>query len=133
MAAMSNRTRLTPGKPSPKSRPTYARSFIREWREHRDLSLDRLVERLTDPITGEAILTKTSLSRVERGKQPYTQQTLEAIAAALSCSPADLLMRDPSIKSAPWSVWDTVQRLDPRRQEELRAVVEALAKTGTDG
>lgn len=64
---------------------------IRAWRG--DLSLERLADRVRD--LGVPI-THASLSRIERGLQPYTQVKLEAIAKALNCTPADLVMRTPT-------------------------------------
>lgn len=41
--------------------------FIRQWRKHRGLSQEKLAERLG--------MSAANLSRVESGKQPYTQQS----------------------------------------------------------
>lgn len=87
---------------------TYRPTFIRQWRKHRRLSLDRLALRLVDPLTNEPLLSKQSLSRIERGLQPYRQPILEAVAEALSCSPGDLLMRDPTDPDAMWSIWEGI-------------------------
>lgn len=111
-----------------KPRRTYSRTFIRAWREYRGLSLERLAERLIDIESGEALLTPTSLSRIERGKQPYSQPVLEAIAAALGCTPADLLMRNPVDTEAPWSIWETLEPVEKRAAVEvLKAMKERAA------
>lgn len=68
------------------------RVFIREWRERANLSQDRLVDRVRERIE---TFSKSSLSRVENGRQPYSQPILEAIAWALSCESADLLKPIP--------------------------------------
>lgn len=124
-------------KPRPK-RPQNRKTFIRQWRQYRGLSQDRLVDRLgVDPENPELpFLTKTSLSRIERGKQIYTQRTLERIAHALQCTEGDLLMRNPLAESAPWTIWEAVQGLSPDQQQDIARMVKALsvaAKTGTEG
>lgn len=102
-------------KKAPTQKRELGRNYIREWRKHRGLSLDRLVDRLTDPSAEDAFITKTSLSRIETGKQPYSQPLLEAIAVALDCTPADLIMRNPLDTEAPWSIWET---LEPAQREQ---------------
>lgn len=104
----------------PKTPP--APTYIRQWREHRGLSLERLADRLGT--------TKASLSRIERGLQPYSQPTLEALAAALACEPADLLMRNPTDPEGIWSIWD---RIPERQRATAVAVLRAMLtdKTGT--
>jgi transcriptional regulator with XRE-family HTH domain len=95
----------------------YQRTFIRDWRKHRGLTLERLAERIP--------MANASLSRVERGLQPYSQPMLEAIAEALMCEPADLLMRRPN-DDAIWSIW---QSLKPESRNRALAVLRALQDT----
>jgi transcriptional regulator with XRE-family HTH domain len=99
-------------------------TFIRQWREFRQLSLERLADRLGT--------TKASLSRIERGLQPYSQPILEALAEALLCEPADLLMRNPVDPDGIWSIWDNIPENDrPRAVAVLRAML--IDKTGSGG
>lgn len=95
-------------------------TFIRAWRKHRGLTLEQLSER-TD-------MTPGNLSEIERGQTAYTQTTLEGLAYALSCEPADLLMRNPLDTEAPWSIWDALKP-DQRRQaiRLLKALVDEKA------
>jgi hypothetical protein len=53
------------------------------------------------------------------------------IAHSLLCEPADLIMRNPLDKSAPWSIMDQMKKADPETRARIAAVVEALSKTGT--
>ncbi len=85
--------------------PAYGRTFIREWREHREMTLEALAEAVGEKIGG---MTHASLSRIERGLQPYSQPILEAIAEALDTKPAILLTRDPNDRDGVWAVWDMV-------------------------
>ena len=98
-------------------RPT----FIRQWREFRELTQEKLADRLG--------MSKAQLSRIEAGLQPYSQDFLEACAEALMTDPASLLMRDPSAPDAIWSIWDQAR---PAEREQIAAVARALVKrTGT--
>lgn len=108
---------------------TFRPTFIRAWRTHRGLSLEALALRVEE-ILGRN-MTYATLSRIERGKIAYTQPVLEAIATALLVEPADLLIRNPLDKSAPWSILDQLRKADPDARVRILAVVEALAKTGS--
>lgn len=82
-------------------KPPKPRHFIRQWRKHRGLTQEQLAE-----IVG---VTHGAISQLERGETGYTQPMLEALAAAMHCEPADLIMRDPSQPGAPWSIWDNLK------------------------
>lgn len=73
-------------------------------------------------------LTQATIARLERGDIAYTQPVLEAIADALSCEPADLIMRDPSDPSGIWSIWDQIA---PEARQQATKVLEAFKKTGS--
>lgn len=105
------------------SRPR-RRTFIAEWRDYRNLTQDALANRLD--------MSAAQLSRIESGKQPYTQDTLEAIADALRTDPASLLMRNPKAegKDEPmWSIWDQAK---PGIRRQLTEIARALVRTGTE-
>jgi transcriptional regulator with XRE-family HTH domain len=91
------------------------RHFVRQWREHRGLSQDQLAARLE--------MSKASLSRIETLKQPYTQDFLEACAAALTTDPASLLMRDPTAQEAIWSIWEKAAPGERRQIEDVARVL----------
>lgn len=96
--------------------------YLKQWREHRDLSQQRLADRIGT--------SKGYISDLERGKRRYNQDLLEMLADALMCEPADLLIRDPSEPSGIWSVWDNVPKPErPRIVAMIRALVGE--KTGT--
>lgn len=102
-------------------KPDGPRHFLKQWRKFRRLTQEQLAGRLD--------MSNSSISQLETGKQGYTQDTLEALADALSCQPGDLLMRDPLAKDAPWSILDTLKP-ESRRQAliYLRALKEAEAE-----
>ncbi len=84
-------------------KPVLRPTMIRQWREFRGLTLEALAARVGERTDG---FTHASLSRIERGLQPYSQPVLEAIAEALNTDPASLLMRNPSDPEGLWSIWD---------------------------
>lgn len=106
-------------------RPQLRRTFIRQWREHRGLTLETLAERVGEHLP--AGFTHASLSRIERGLQPYSQAVLEAIAEELQTDAASLLMRDPSNDQAMWSLWDQAK---PGERQMIESIVQSVLKTG---
>ncbi len=74
------------------------RHFIKEWRKSRNLTQETLAGRLN--------MSAANFSRVETGKQPYTQDLLEAVADALGTDAASLLMRNPTDPDEIWTIWD---------------------------
>jgi transcriptional regulator with XRE-family HTH domain len=105
--------------PRPK-RPLFRRTFIRQWREYRDLTLEQLAERVGS--------THVSLSRIERGLQPYSQQLREAVAEALQTDPASLIMRDPSSSEEIWSVWDQAK---PAERQTIVEIAKTILKSAS--
>jgi transcriptional regulator with XRE-family HTH domain len=101
----------------------FMRTHLKAWRKHRGLTLEQLAARVDT--------TAASISRIENGKQPYTQALLEALALALSCAPADIIMRDPAAHGSLWSIWDQIQA--PEREQALRVLETFTKKTGTAG
>jgi transcriptional regulator with XRE-family HTH domain len=89
------------------------------------MTLERLAARVGDQIGG---MTHASLSRIERGLQPYSQPVLEAIADALTTDAASLIMRDPSDPEGIWSVWD---RAKAGERKMIVDLAKTVIKTGT--
>lgn len=102
------------------SRRVRRKTFIKQWREYRDLTQDALAERLET--------SKASISRIEAGQQAYTQDFLEACAEALRTDPASLLMRDPTDEEAVWSLWDKAK---VGERQMIENIVRSVVKTGT--
>lgn len=92
---------------------------IRAWREHRGLTLERLAARVES--------TAATISRVERSLQPYSQDLLEALADALQCEPADLVMRHPPSKDQ-LELWTVIQGMPREQQQQAIRVVKAMAQ-----
>ncbi len=108
-------------KVQPRIRQQFRRTFIRQWRDHRGLTLERLADRVG--------MTAGNLSQLERGNQGYTQNTLEALAHALQTDVASLLMRNPEDSEGLWSIWDQAK---PGERQMLVDIAKTVVKTGTD-
>ena len=98
----------------------FRRTYIRQWREFRSLTLEQLGERLD--------MTASHLSMLERGQRGYTQETLESIARALQTDAASLLMRNPADPDAIWTIWDEAK---PGQRRQIVEIAKTLIKTGT--
>jgi transcriptional regulator with XRE-family HTH domain len=95
------------------------RIYLREWREDRGLSQDRLVSRMLERL---AEFSKSSLSRIENGHQPYSQPILEAAAWALNCEPADILRPLPT---PPDEFSTFVMNLDAKKRQRALQILKA--------
>lgn len=93
--------------------------YLRQWRKHRGLTVEQLAERLH--------MHKGNLSKIERGKLPYSQDLLEAVAEILACEPADIIVRDPTDPEGIWSIWDRVEPVDRDTAKRI------LAQLGSQG
>lgn len=98
----------------------YRKTFIRQWRKHKGLTLQRLAERVGT--------THATLSRLERGEHPYSQAMLEALAEALGADPASLLMRNPQDQEAIWSIWDQAKQGE---KQAISEIARTIVRTGT--
>lgn len=114
-AAMAKKSAIPPKR-------QFRRTFIRQWREHRGLTLEQLADRVE--------MTPSYLSMFERGLRGYTQNTLEALAIALQTDAASLLMRDPTDEAAIWSVWDNASKGDRQKIVDIAKTI--TGKTGTN-
>ena len=98
-------------------RKQFRKTYIREWRLDRGLTLEVLADRIG--------IKASALSYLERGQSAYTQGTLEALAAALQTDPASLIMRNPNDVDAIWSIWDDASEAEKR---QISDVVKALKR-----
>src|SRR3954471_10948360 len=90
----------------PRAKPRRAH-FVAAWRKHCGWTQDRLAERLG--------ISKSSISRIEHGHQPYSQDFLQACADLFGCEPADIISRDPAEPEDVWSAWQAVPNGDRPR------------------
>lgn len=80
-------------------RPLYQRTFIKQWREYRELSQQELADKVGEYLAERGIrergYTHASIGRLENGKMPYKQPVMEAIADALEVTVEILVSRPP--------------------------------------
>lgn len=69
---------------------------------------------------GEEVISFAQLGRIERGISPYTQKTLEAIAAALDVTPAMLLEDDPDKDG---EVVDLIRRIEQAPEDQKNTII----------
>lgn len=105
----------------------YRKTFIREWRDRRGLSLRRLADRI-EMEGPEETLSHASIGRIENGLQPYSQPIIEAIAHALDVSVVDLLERDPTKEG---DVVDLVRLIDDKNRDLAIRLLRSITETGT--
>lgn len=91
--------------------------FLREWRKQAGKTLEAVAEQLH--------MSHSQLSRIERGKQPYNQELLEALADLYMCDVVDLLIRDPSDPEGMWTLWE---KAEPGQRRRIVAVADALLR-----
>lgn len=91
--------------------------YLKEWRKFRGLTQEQLAERLET--------TGPTISRIETGDINYTRESLESLAAALDCEPADLLSRDPN--KPEYELWQIIHGLKLEQQKQALRVIKALA------
>lgn len=115
--------------PQKKNKAVGRRTFIREWREYKNLTLEKMADRLKE--AHGIKITHASLGRIERALQPYNQRLLEALADELTNGDvATLLIRNPNQPEAIWSIWDRAQ---PGQREIITDLANTLvSRTGTD-
>lgn len=96
--------------------------YLRQWREHRGLSLRKLADRMElEP--GVPMTSHANIQRIERFEQPYSQEILEAAALALDCSITDILTVDPSKDGEVVDLLALLRKKDP---ETVMAFLNAI-------
>lgn len=101
-------------------------TYLKEWRAYRNKTQSQVLDMLE--LADDPLLPKTgaSLSRLENGKQPYSQRVLEALADIYDTSPSDLIGRNPFKEG---EIVDFVSRLNERQKAQALAVLEAMSRT----
>lgn len=98
------------------------KTFFRQWRDFRGLSQEEVADRCE--------IDRSTVSRVERGENPYDQDFLERFALAVGCDPQDLISIDPLKSDAPRLIYSHVRKATHEKQQEILRIVEALLKAG---
>lgn len=98
-----------------------AKVYLKEWLEYRDMTAERLADRLD--------VSKGTISKLMNGKQRYNQDWLEMLAFSLNCDVPDLY-RPPEAPTAN----ELLARMTPEAKETALKVLVDLAnyRTGTN-
>lgn len=99
------------------------RIYLKEWRKASGRTQAEVVAMLEGMGDEQLPKTEASLSRLENGKQPYSERVLLALADIYGCEPWELIGRNPTKAG---EVVDMVRLLDEREQERVRAYIEGL-------
>lgn len=97
-------------------RSNYQPAFIKAWRDFRGLTQEQLAERVET--------TPATISRLENGKQPYSQELLECLADALRCRVADLIARPPDKTRD--DLLTLLEAMDDERRAQAARILRAL-------
>lgn len=92
-------------------------TYLRAWRDHCGLDQDTAASAIG--------ISRTLLSKMENGRSPYTQRTLEAAAQLYKCLPAQLLVNDPSRGTSLIELFETLERLDEQAKQRAIRVIKA--------
>lgn len=101
------------------------RIYLREWRLKKHLTQAQVVASLQSFDDPQLPTTEASLSRIETGKQPYSQRILEALADIYGREPWELIGRHPDKEG---DVVDMLGRLNENQMRQAQAVIEALSQ-----
>ncbi|WP_395326906.1 helix-turn-helix transcriptional regulator [Novosphingobium sp. BL-8H] len=107
---------------------TDKRIYLKEWRKFAHKTQAQVVAALESMEDPNLPTTEASLSRLENGKQPYSERVLLALSDIYGCEPWELIGRHPKKEG---QVIDMVRRLDEREQERVRAYIEGLRAGGS--
>jgi transcriptional regulator with XRE-family HTH domain len=123
-------------------RPLYQRTFIRQWREFREMSQEELAfkvgEYLADRGISDSGYTHASIGRLERGLMPYKQPIMEGIAGALGVTVETLIARPPPKEPGRADAYDELMGLwkkaDADDQAKFVEIFRTITrKSGTNG
>lgn len=106
---------------------TEKRIYLKEWRKASGKTQEQVVTLLVSMGDEQLPRTEASLSRLENGKQPYSERILLALADIYACEPWELIGRNPTKAG---EVVDMVRLLDEREQERVRAYIEGMRNSG---
>lgn len=107
------------------------RTYLREWRKKIGLTQDEVVARLDamdDPLLPK---TGASLSRLENGKQPYSERVIEALAFIYGREPWELIGRNPEKEGQVVDMFQVkFDALNDAQKAQALAILDALKAAG---
>lgn len=108
--------------PIPKAPRERSRTYLRQWRDFRDLSQEEVAFKLD--------IDRSTISRIERGESPYDQDILERLALIYGCDPEDLISCDPLRPDPIKFVVSNLKHAPRDVRDRALKVLDALLKAG---
>lgn len=102
---------------------TLKRTFIRQWRDFRKKNLDEVADEIGK--------SHSTLSRIERGLQGYSQEELEALAEVLDTDVVSLLTRNPNDPIGAEDVANLWGSVPPEERAALWGLMQLYARRGS--
>lgn len=99
------------------------RHYLKEWRQKLGLSQEQVVGRLLELDDPKLPATAASLSRLENGRQPYSERVIEALAHVYGREPWEMIGNNPLKEGL---VIDLTHRLNEAQQRQVLALIEAM-------
>jgi transcriptional regulator with XRE-family HTH domain len=104
-------------KPPPDFR-LHGRIYLREWREFRHLTQEKLAE-----LSGVGV---SSITQIETGKMGWSPMTLRNLAKALKITPGLLLDVDPKEDEALWTLYG---RANANQRQQILDLAKVIVKS----
>lgn len=99
----------------PTTRP---RHYVKEWRQHRNLTQDQLAERVDR--------SRGLISQIEGGLTDLTEDMIYALASALNCEPWDIFRVNPLVEGSVVDITDALRGKPADIQAEALGFVRGL-------
>lgn len=107
--------------------PTLPKHYIKQWRDKSGLSLARLAARM-ESAPGEEMISAMSLSRIERGLQPYSEPILAALALALDVPEWALISVNPEKDGEVVDLMKLIRQKSPAERQQAIRLLKAVEK-----
>lgn len=107
--------------------PIQPKHYIKQWRDKSGLSLARLAARM-ESAPGEELISAMSLSRIERGLQPYSEPILAALAEALDVPDWALISVNPEKDGEVVDLMKLIRQKSPAERQQAIRLLKAVEK-----
>jgi transcriptional regulator with XRE-family HTH domain len=105
--------------------PSAPKHYIKQWRDKSGLSLARLAARM-ETVPGEELISAMSLSRIERGLQPYSEPILEALSLALDVPKWALISVNPEKDGDVVDLMTLIRKQSPAERQRAIRLLKAV-------
>lgn len=97
------------------------RHYVKEWRKKRDLTQERLAERIDR--------SRGLISQYESGETELSEETIYALAEAFNIAPGDILNVNPDKEGLLVDITDALRGKSPAVQAEVLGFVRGLLRS----